>query len=371
MNKNYYDILEIEKDANENTIKKAYHKLALKWHPDKNPDNKNEAEIKFKEISQAYEILSDPQKKEQYDKYGENSIPNHDFNFQSSNDIFKMFFGKNDFFNHSSFFREPYRNKKVNPKIVYIPLSLKEFYFGTKKKITIKLRNLCPNCNGLGGTHLNICNDCNGSGIKFLVTQMGPILQKMGSVCNTCKGMKKIPENECIPCNKSGIIIVEKQFIINIPSGSYNQEKIIMEGMGDENINIDRGDVIFILNEKEDTFKRVNNDLLYFYNISLGNSIIGSNINIEHIDGTILSYKEENMIKQNMYHIIHNKGMSIKNTNKYGDLYIIYNIVYPNKKLNKSEREYIKKIFNIHEENLINPIDIGKLHHDFSFDKLK
>jgi DnaJ-class molecular chaperone len=374
MNKNYYDILEIPKNSNENTIKKAYHKLALKWHPDKNPDNKNEAEIKFKEISEAYEILSDPQKKEHYDKYGEynDNNQNNQNNFKKHNDIFNMFFGNNEFFNNSSFFREKYRNHKVNPKIINIPVSLKEFYNGSKKKITIKLKNLCPNCNGIGGTNLNICHDCNGSGTKFMVTQIGPIIQKIRSVCNSCRGMKKFCGNDCIPCNKSGIIIIEKQFIIDILPGSNNQDKIIMEGMGDENINFDKGDVIFILNETEhEKFKRINNDLLYFCDINLGNSLIGPNINIEHIDGSIISFKEENIIKQNMYHIINNKGMPIINTNKYGNLYIIYNILYPIKKLNKNEKDYLKKIFNIHEENLINPINIGSLHNDFSFDKIK
>ena len=148
MSSKYYDILGINKNASDEEIRKSYKKLAVKWHPDKNPDNKEESEKKFKEISEAYQVLSDPQKKEIYDNYGEDGLKN-DGNmggnqFNSPDDIFKMFFGgggsqfgsnfEDNFFQNVS----NRHNKKTDPKIVNIPVTLKEFYLGSKKKVSLK-----------------------------------------------------------------------------------------------------------------------------------------------------------------------------------------------------------------------------------------
>ena len=151
MSKNYYDILNISKDASEEEIKRSYKKLAVKWHPDKNPNNKEEAEKKFKEISEAYQILSDENKRKIYDMHGEEGVKQHEgFNssnggegmhpFQSPDDIFKMFFGNRSPFNNhfEQNMNMNIRVKKSDPKIVNIPLTLKEFLNGSKKKITLK-----------------------------------------------------------------------------------------------------------------------------------------------------------------------------------------------------------------------------------------
>jgi DnaJ-class molecular chaperone len=376
MTKNYYDILGVSKNASESDIKKAYHKLALKWHPDKNLDDKEKAEIKFKEISEAYDVLGNTEKKDIYDKYGEEGLKQSDgdgnvnqnsFNFNSHNDIFNMFFS-----GHSNFFQQ--RTRKVDQKIVNIPITTKEFYNGTKKKITIKIRNLCPNCNGFGGINLNNCNDCRGQGVLFITRQIGPgMIQKMQSTCPKCNGVGKKADIPCEPCNKNGIIHVEKQFIIVVDPGSSNDDKKLFEGMGDEQKDMDRGDIIFIFKEiQDDIFKRVGNDLIVSYNISLGESIIGTNINIGLLNDTSISYREDNIIKQNMYHKITGKGMPIRGKNNNGNLYVVYNIVYPNKILTQAEKELIKNIFEVKQTpiNRDNIILTGNLQNDFSLNNL-
>lgn len=400
MSKKYYDILGINKESSESEIKKAYHKLALKWHPDKNLDNKEEAEKMFKNISEAYDVLGNKEKKELYDSHGIDGLNNPNEmdggrrgNYSSPDDIFNMFFGNNDpfhafnnngFFQHHQNIRTQFnnhqQNSKVDPKIIHIPISLKEFYSGTKKKVTIKIKNICPNCNGIGGTNLSVCNECNGIGVKIINRMIGPgMMQRIQTHCGTCNGSKKIAESDCEPCNKNGTITVEKQFLLNIEPGLIHDDKKIFASMGDESCGCDRGDIIFILKESGNDMKytRIGNDLVYYYNITLAQSIIGTYVDFIFIDDTHITYKEEHMIKNNSFHIIRGKGMPNKN-GSYGDLYVVYNVEYPNKKLSVSEKEILGNMLDpnykkYEDENneYNNMYKIGKLNNDFSINDLK
>ena len=377
MTKNYYDILEIDKNSDENEIKKSYRKLAVKWHPDKNPDNKDDAEKKFKEISEAYQVLSDPQKKEIYDNYGIEGLKNNNNeqqqHFNSPNDIFKMFFGanRNPFPNH--FFE---KNRKVETKIVNIPVTLKELYNGSKKKITLKIKNICINCNGQGGTNFKICEDCNGVGIKTINRMLGPgLMQRIQTNCETCNGLRKVTKSICIECNGNKIKIEENEFILVIEPGFENEDNVLFENAGDHLPNYDKGDILFIFKEeKNNLFTRVGNHLIHIHNILLGDSLIGTQISINNINGEKIIYNEHNMIKDNSYTIIKNKGMPIKKQNsKFGDLYIIYNINYPNKILSFNEKEIIKKILPVTEIKNTNEqiIKDNVLKHNFNIELLK
>jgi chaperone protein DnaJ len=362
MSKNYYDILEVSRDASEADIKKAYKKSAIKWHPDKNPTNKEEAEKKFKEISEAYQVLSDPQKREVYNNYGEEGVKNSDnmgegFGgggpFNSPEDIFRMFFGQQQGF--SSFGRQSV--KKTDPKVVTIPISLKDLYNGTKKKVTIKLKKLCQKCLGLGGENMKMCGSCQGRGIKVIDRMIGPsMVQRMQTTCDVCNGSKKVCDKKCNDCNGKGLEIVEKQFLLNIDAGMLTDDKVLFQDSGDQFPNEERGDVYFVIKEDNNTsFKRVENDLILEYKITFGDSIIGTDIFFEHINGEKILYTEKNIIKNNSFTVIKNKGMPLKNNkNKYGDLFVVYIITYPNKILNENEKEIIKKILPIsdkHSEN--------------------
>jgi DnaJ-class molecular chaperone len=360
MSKNYYEILGISKNASEDEIKKSYKKLAIKWHPDKNPGNIQESEKKFKEISEAYQVLSDPSKKEIYDNYGEDGLKNQDGpNMNSSpDDIFKMFFGGRSPF-HQNFEENSNRNvKKTDPKIVNIPVTLKEFYNGTKKKITIKLKDICKKCDGYGGLSLKTCTECSGRGIIIINRMIGPgMIQRIQTVCNTCSGSKKICENICPLCNGNKVSINEKDFILVIEPGCIHDDKKIFKDLGDHLPNEECGDVIFILKENNNNtlFKRIGNDLIYNKAITLGDSITGVCINIININGENILFNENNIIKPNSYSIILNKGMPIKDKNGFfGDLYIVYNIIYPNKILTNNEKSILKRILPVSSDNNYN-----------------
>jgi DnaJ-class molecular chaperone len=365
MSQNYYDVLGIQKSATEDEIKKAYRKLAVKWHPDKNPDNKDEAEKRFKQISEAYQALSDPKKREIYDTYGEEGLKNDGGMgggggpFTSPEEIFSMFFGGRSPFGgggEEGFFGGRgggMQSKKTDPKVVNIPITLKECYTGSKKKITLKIKNLCKTCNGQGGLSMKTCGGCNGRGVKVTTRMIGPgMMQQMQSICQECSGTRKVAEHKCIDCNGKCINIVEKPFLLVIEPGSEDDDKKIFEKMGDESPGEEKGDVIFILKEETNKkFVRIGNDLIYNHDILLGDSLTGIEIQLNHINDSKVLYKEDNIIKQNSYHILKNNGMPIKNKDgRFGDMYVVYNIVYPNKILLESEKQSIRKIFNTSEK---------------------
>jgi len=365
---NYYEILNIEKNADSEQIKKAYRKLAMKWHPDKNPYNKEEAEKKFKELSEAYQVLSNPQKKEIYDSYGEEGLKNGDGDgdghpFNSPDDIFKMFFGGGG----GGFGMSPFgtsmgmgmgmgmdtRINKVEQKIVNIPLSLKELYNGSKKKITLKIKHLCTKCNGFGGLNIKSCHSCNGNGFNIINRAIGPgMIQRMQMACQTCNGQKKIAETKCSLCNGDGRNNVEKQFLLIIEPGSENDDFKLFKDEGDEKINEEKGDIVFIFKEeKHKSFIRKGNDLIYNHDITLGDSIVGAHVILEHLNGEKITSHEDNIIKQNSQTLLKNKGMPIKNRNNcYGNMYIVYNIKYPTKILSDIEKDIIRKILPVTEE---------------------
>ena len=378
MSKDYNEILGIEKTASEEDIKKSYRKLAVKWHPDKNPGNKEEAEKKFKEISEAYGILSDSEKRTIYDKYGEKGIQQHEGGGggggHSPEDIFSMFFGGNSPFGGGEEMYES-QTKKTDPKIVEVPINLKELYTGSKKKITLKLKKLCSDCNGEGGKNMKNCDGCNGRGIIVINRMIGPgMVQRMQTICDKCHGAKKIAEKKCNTCKGNKVVIVEHPFILEIEPGTQNGEQKIFQDMGDQLPDEIKGDVIFIVKETNNTlFKRTGNNLIFNHTIKLCDSIIGTTIGFSHINGEKIVFKEENMIKENSYSILKNKGMPIPyQSGKFGNLYVVYSIEYPDKNLSYSEKEILKRILpssNI-DENELESIE-KSLHDNFNIDNIK
>lgn len=356
MVKNYYQILCINKDASEEDIKKSYKKLAIKWHPDKNPDNKEEASEKFKEISEAYQVLSDPEKRKIYDNYGEEGIKNNDFHsnnaFNSADDIFKKFFGnQNSPFSH--YFDNHFSNNrneaivKTESKIINIPFTLKDCYNGFKRKITLKVKCICKKCDGIGGLNTKNCEKCHGKGVCIFDRHIGPgMIQRFQNVCDSCNGNKIKIINICDICNGNKTINEEKQFLLVVDKGVENEDKKIFENIGDQQPNKITGDIIFVMKEEENKlFKRVGADLIYNYYITLGDSIIGTTVLFNHINDEKITLKEHNIIKHNSYTIIKNKGLPIKDRiNSFGNLYIIYNIEYPTKILSNEDKNIIKKI---------------------------
>jgi DnaJ-class molecular chaperone len=212
-------------------------------------------------------------------------------------------------------------------------------------------------------------------GIKVMNRVLGPgMIQRIQTTCPKCNGSKKFVDNICKKCIGQKIISENREFILNIEPGSYNDDSKIFENGGDQLPNEEAGNVIFVFKEENNKlFKRIKDDLVYFYNITLGDSLTGLVVNFKHLNGEDIIFKEDRLIKQNSYNIIKNKGMPRKN-NTYGDLYIVYNIIYPNKSLTNNEKEIIKRIFVTSEtdKNIDqNYLESYNLNNDFLLDELE
>ena len=328
----YYDILGIQPNASESEIKKAYRKMALQYHPDKNQSEG--ADAKFKQVGEAYEILSDPEKKKQYDTYGVDGINQNDLG-GSPFDIFKHFFGNessSNFFN----FQSGKQKKKGNDSVHPIEISLEELYIGKTLKISLNKQKICNTCDGTGCKNKinSKCTNCKGSGYQTIIRQVGPVIQQMQTACNTCKGkgMYIDQKNKCDKCNGTRIYSTKEIITTNVNRGMKNDDKIVLQGEGDHHPDIDiPGNVILILKQKKHPiFTREGDDLIIQKTISLKDALCGLQFNITHLDNRVL------LIKTKPYAIINNKDVYIipnegmKNKNHTGNLLIQFTISLPN-----------------------------------------
>lgn len=328
----YYKILNIQSNATQDEIKKAYRKLATKYHPDKNPEDPT-AEEKFKEINQVYSILSDPEKRRLYDQFGENS----EHNQINPMNIFNRMFGNtfnstfsNPFFNHFEHTRQKQKGESV---CVILKCELKDLYFGKIYKRKITRDRLCKNCDGTGSKDKkkNKCETCNGRGYIIQSFRQGNMMFSNQKNCDSCngKGYKPIDKyNMCKKCNGLGIIPEEKIFEINVKPGMKEGQKFIFYNESNESENIIPGDIIFIIEEiKNDKFRRINNDIIYKHQITLKEALIGFNTTINLFNEKInISY--DKIISPNKYLIIPGKGFKNEN-GEIGNLILEIDIKFP------------------------------------------
>lgn len=282
---NYYDILQVNKSADLSTIKKSYRKLAHVYHPDKNPDNK-QAEEKFKEICEAYSILSNPQKRKQYDQFGDAGLNTNGFNSSSVNinDIFGDIFG--DIFSEN---KNTYNSPKKGKDIHYsLNIDFNESITGTIKKIEISRKDVCTRCYGSGaeaGSNPVTCMSCNGRGEVSAMKGFFAITQ----TCDKCNGTGKYINNKCINCNgnklKNTTVVVQ----ITIPKGIDHGMKIKVNNEGEHGIHGgDRGDLYVLIYVKNHTiFKRQGNDVLCDVPVLCTKAMLGCAVEIPTIYGKV------------------------------------------------------------------------------------
>ena len=311
----YYDLLGVNKNANEQEIKKAFRKKALKEHPDRGGDAE-----KFKKYSEAYEVLSDKNKRKHYDQFGKEGIEQ---NGESSvHDIFSNLFG-------SSSMRK--REKKAKNITFTLNLSLNDFYNGKTSKLSItrkvqKNKNMSP----------EECNYCNGQGVTMKIRQLAPgMVQQMQSKCSYCNGQ-----------GFSVDMITEKKIInVNIEKGMRNGEEITFMNEGNQIPGGMQGDIIILLNEKpHDLFTRKNEHLFVKKNILLYEALFKTEILINHLDGRKILLHTDNIIKPNDFRIVRGEGMPIHGDPfKKGDLIIQFNIIFPNS-IDKCQSDMFKNV---------------------------
>lgn len=343
MGTDYYDLLGVSKNANTDEIKKQYKKMAMKYHPDRNKDNKEESETKFKDISNAYNVLTDPKKKQIYDQCGEEGLKQG--GGMGGVDPFSMFqemFSEGGMPGGFSFGgmggmggMGGRGQNKSTPEVKRINVSLEDLYKGKTMKFNITHTVLKEDKK----KSIKICSKCEGNGVEVRIQRLGPIIQQMHVPCGSCNGCGKI-------CDKSYLEKVNKKVTLPIKKGMCSGEQIILNGLGNFNIQtMENDNLIFIINETEHAvFRREKNDLLIGLDITLLDSLIGFKFEFSHLDGEKCIIESDEIIKQDDIKVIKNKGMPYNSRNEvFGDLIFKFNIVYPTK-IDKKDMDKLKEI---------------------------
>ena len=351
--RDYYEILGVTKSTPADEIKKAYRKMAIKYHPDKNPDNPA-AEEKFKEAAEAYEVLSSPEKKQRYDQYGHagvNGASNGGHAGMNMDDIFSNFgdvFGDDSPF--GSFFggsRGGGKAKKRGSNLrIKLKLDLEEIANGAEKKIKVKRHMACDTCHGNGsknGTAVKTCTTCQGSGQtrKVVDTMLGRMVSN--ATCPTCQGSGSIISEKCTVCHGGGTQEKEEIISIKVPAGVADGMQLSMSGKGNfpQGGGI-AGDLIILIEEAEhDVLKREGNNVIYDLYISFTDAVFGSSIEVPTIDGKV-KIKIDSGTQSGK--ILRLKGKGIQDINGYekGDQLIHINVWTP-QHLSKDEKDILQK----------------------------
>jgi len=331
MGKDYYKTLEVNKDASEQEIKSNYKRLAMKWHPDKNPNNRDEATQKFNEISEAYNVLKDPTKRKTYDNFGDAGLDENSGGMGG--------FGGFGNFDPFSMFKNFFQKENDVPDIqIPIKMTLEEIYAGTKKKVKFSRYSLCKPCKGKGAIGDTVeCKQCNGKGINISRTPMG----MMQTHCRACGGNGIDPKaKKCDGCKGKTCTEEEHSVIVNIPKGASHRRPIIIENEGNEipenerNDKSERTNLVIIIEEiTHQKFKRgtvipeigkINdNNLLIEVKLTLEESLCGFEKVFTHLDNKLFKFSMTDVVKHGDIYVMKCMGMPYyDDSTKFGDLLI-------------------------------------------------
>ena len=349
--RDYYEILGLAKNASEEEIKKAYRKLAIKYHPDKNPDDKT-AEDKFKEAAEAYEILSNPDKRQRYNQYGHAGVGgasqghggmNMDDIFSQFGDIFGGFGFGNNGGGRGGGGRRVTRGSNLRVKV---KLSLKEIANGAEKKIKVNKYVGCKTCSGSGAKNgqFETCKQCNGSGVVTRVQQTILGAMQTQTTCNGCGGEGRIVKDKCNTCHGDGIVREEEVITINIPAGVAEGMQLSVGGKGNAaprgGIN---GDLLVLIEEEEHPeLKRDGSNLFYDGYVSFADATLGTSIEIPTVDAKVKIKIEPGTQSGKVLRL---KGKGLPDVNSYGTGDLLVNInVWTPQTLTAEEKKILENL---------------------------
>jgi len=332
----FYEILGVDKNASADELKKAYRKMAIKNHPDKGGDPE-----KFKEISGAYEVLSDPEKRQIYDEYGEEALKEGMGGGGGPGgnpfDIFENLFGGNPFGGDPRRGRGGGRRKGedvVHP----LKVGLNDLYNGVTKKLSLAKNVLCPKCDGKGSKsgQNTRCAGCQGQGVKVTLRQIAPgMVQQMQSVCPDCRGSGQAvsERDKCQQCRGNKVVQERKVLEVHVEKGMQHNQKITFQGEADEAPDTIPGDIVFVVQMKENAqFKRKGSDLFFEKELTLTEALCGFKFSIQHLDNRqlLIQSNEGDIIKPNSFKAIFDEGMpTYQRPFDKGRLFVHFTVKFP------------------------------------------
>ncbi|PHS33713.1 MAG: molecular chaperone DnaJ [Sulfurovum sp.] len=344
----YYEVLEVSRDCSGGELKKSYRKLAMKFHPDRNPDDK-EAEEQFKVVNEAYQVLSDEKKRSIYDRYGKAGLEGQGMgssgfggaNMDDVMDMFNSMFGGSGGFGGFGQTRKDPNQKYALDFEIEIALEFHEAVFGCKKEIDMTYKTSCEPCDGTGAKDAEVetCEYCGGQG-QILMRQ-GPM--QFAQTCPQCQGQGKTIKEACESCDGNGYNIEEDTVTITVPAGVDSGNRLRAQGYGNEGRNNERGDLIITFTVKEDeNFVRNGTDIYIEVPVFFTQSILGETISIPTLDGELDLELNKGTIDKEQY-TFPNEGVVDVHSGQKGRLVAQIKLVLP-KKINDEQKELLEKL---------------------------
>ncbi|MFJ5768553.1 molecular chaperone DnaJ [Psychrobacillus sp. NPDC093180] len=347
--RDYYEVLGVSKGASQDEIKKAYRKLSKQYHPDIN--KAADADAKFKEITEAYEVLSDDQKRAQYDQFG-HAGPNQGFGGFGGGDgfgfedIFSSFFGGGG----SSRRRDPNAPRKGSDLQYTMTIEFEEAVFGKETEIDVAKEETCDTCTGTGakpGTHPEKCSHCNGQG-QVNVTQDTPFGRiQTKRACHYCEGTGKIIKEKCSTCHGKGTVNKRKKIKVTIPAGVDDGQQLRVSGQGEPGVNGGpAGDLYIVFRVKADPrFERDGDDIYYELPLTFAQAALGDEIEVPTVQGKVKLKIPAGTQSQTTFRL---KGKGVKNVHGYGtgDQHVVVKVITP-KKLTEKQKQLLREFAEI------------------------